>query len=336
VSATEPTTEQAVAAAAAEIADAKAPEAKAWKRMRIQEMALPFVVLVLIIVGTILKGETFFSDDNMWNVLVQASVAGVIAIGMTFVIATGGIDLAVGSTLAAAAIVGGTYFADGGSAWFMVGTLLAAVGFGAINGLAVTWLRIVPFVATLAMLAAARGIAHQVSGQTPVPLYDLEALTKIGSERVLGVPIPAIVFLVVAVLGWVLLNRTRYGRYVVAVGGNREAARIAGIRVRPIIFSVYALVGLCVGIAAILQTGQLASASPVVGVGLELDAIAAVVIGGTALAGGRSTIVGTFFGVITFALIFNLLTLMNVESAVQQILRGVIILGAVAVQRREQ
>ncbi len=136
------------------------------------------------------------------------------------------------------------------------------------------------------------------------------------------------------ILGWVLLNRTTYGRYVVAVGGNREAARIAGIRVRLILFSVYVLAGLCTGIAAILQTGQLASASPIVGVGLELDAIAAVVIGGTSLAGGRSTIVGTFFGVITFALIFNLLILNNVESQIQLILRGVILLGAVAVQRR--
>jgi ribose transport system permease protein len=310
-------------------------EAKSWKRMRIQEVALPFVVFLLVVVGVALKGDIFFSDDNLWNVLVQASVAGTIAVGMTFVIATGGIDLSVGAVLAASAIIGGHYFHDGGSLWFMFGTMLAAMGFGAINGLAVSWVRIVPFVATLAMLAAARGLAQQISHQTPVPLYDLDLLTKIGSQRIAGVPVPAIVFPIVVVLGWVLLNRTRYGRYVVVVGGNREAARIAGVRVRHILLSVYVLLGFCVGIASILQTGQLASASPVVGNGLELDAIAAVVIGGTSLAGGRSTIVGTFFGVITFALIFNLLTLMNVESAVQQILRGVIILGAVAVQRRD-
>ena len=302
-------------------------------RVRAQEVALPLVVVVLVIVGTILKGTIFFSTANLWNVLVQASVAGTVAVGMTFVIATGGIDLGVGSVMAAAAIVGGHYF-HGGSAWFMAGTVLAAVGFGVVNGLAVAWLRIVPFVATLAMLAAGRGVAQLISQQTPVGLYDLEALTRIGSQRVLGVPIPAIVFLVVVALGWVVLNRTRYGRYIVAVGGNREAARIAGIRVRPIVFSVYVLVGLCTGIASVLQTGQLASASPVVGLGLELDAIAAVVIGGTSLAGGRCTMVGTLFGVLTFAVIFNLLTLENVESQVQQILRGVIILGAVAVQRR--
>jgi ribose transport system permease protein len=308
--------------------------AAALRAMRVQEVALPLVVALLVIVGTILKGTIFFSTANLWNVLVQASVAGTVAVGMTFVIATGGIDLAVGSVLAAAAIVGGHYFHGGGSAAFMLGTILTAVAFGAANGLAVAGLRIVPFVATLAMLAAARGIAQQISHQTPVQLYDLEALTRIGSQRVLGIPIPAIVFLVVVALGWALLNRTRYGRYVIAVGGNREAARIAGIRVRPILFSVYVLVGLCTGIASVLQTGQLASASPVVGLGLELDAIAAVVIGGTSLAGGRCTMIGTLFGVLTFALIFNLLTLENVESQVQQILRGVIILGAVAVQRR--
>jgi ribose/xylose/arabinose/galactoside ABC-type transport system permease subunit len=301
---------------------------------RAQEIALPLVVVALVIAGTILEGGVFFSTANLWNVLVQASVAGTIAVGMTFVIATGGIDLAVGSVMAAAAIVGGHYFASAGAAAFMLATVVAAVVLGAISGIAVAWLRIVPFVATLAMLAASRGIAHLISHQTPVALYGLDALTRIGSQRVLGVPIPAIVFLVVVALGWLVLNRTRYGRYVIAVGGNREAARIAGIRVRPIVFSVYAVVGLCTGIASVLQTGQLASASPVVGLGLELDAIAAVVIGGTSLAGGRCTMIGTFFGVITFALVFNLLTLENVESQIQQILRGVIILGAVAVQRR--
>ena len=301
---------------------------------RAQDIALPLVVVALVIAGAILKGGVFFSTANLWNVLVQASVAGTIAVGMTFVIATGGIDLAVGSVMAAAAIVGGHYVASAGSAAFMLATVAAAVVLGAINGIAVAWLRIVPFVATLAMLAASRGIAHLISHQTPVALYDLDALTRIGSQRVLGTPIPAIVFLVVVALGWLVLNRTRYGRYVIAVGGNREAARIAGIRVRPIVFSVYVVVGLCTGIASVLQTGQLASASPVVGLGLELDAIAAVVIGGTSLAGGRCTMIGTFFGVITFALVFNLLTLENVESQIQQILRGVIILGAVAVQRR--
>lgn len=313
---------------------ARAPSA--WRRMTVQEWALPFVILALIALGTILKGQAFLSTTNLWLMLMQASIAGTVAVGMTFVIATGGIDLAVGSVLAAAAVISGKYFHADGSAVFIAGTIAAAVGFGAVAGIAVTWLRVVPFIATLALLASARGIAHQVSHQTPVGLYHMEALTKIGSARPLGIPIPALVFLVVVALGWILLNRTRYGRYVVAVGGNREAARIAGIRVRAIEFSVYVLVGLCTGIASVLQAGQLASASPVVGSGLELSAIAAVVIGGSSLAGGRCTMVGTFFGVFTFALVFNLLTFMNVPSAIQQILVGAIILGAAAVQRQKQ
>jgi ribose transport system permease protein len=158
----------------------------------------------------------------------------------------------------------------------------------------------------------------------------------LGRGDVAGIPHAALVFLAVTAGGWVLLNRTRYGRHVVAVGGNREAARIAGVNVSRIVFSVYVISGICVAIAAILVSGRLASASPIIGNLYELDAIAAVVIGGSALAGGRATIVGTFLGVVTFALIFNLLTLMDLAVEIQQITKGLIILAAVLVQRREK
>ena len=325
-----------VAALAAE----KSPQAKAMKRMKIQEYALPAVVIALFIVGSILKPDTFPTQNNLLNVLTQASVTGIIAIGMTFVIATAGIDLSVGSILAVSAIVGGQ-FVDDGSTTFIAVTLLAGLCFGAFNGILIARLRIVAFIVTLAMMGIARGISLQLSGQTPITLFKLTTVTDIGSERFLavgsflGIPIPAVFFIAVSILGWVLLNRTRWGRYVVAVGGNREAARIAGIRVRQIIFSVYALIGLLTGLAAVLQSGRLASASPVVGTGYELDAIAAVVVGGTSLSGGRASMVGTVFGVITFALVFNLLTLLNLSSNYQQIVKGAIILAAVAVQRRD-
>ena len=150
------------------------------------------------------------------------------------------------------------------------------------------------------MLTIARGLALWMSDKTPISLIELEILQGFGSGRVLGVPVPALVFVAVAIAGWVLLNRTTFGRRAVAVGGNRSAARIAGIRPGRVIFAVYVLTGLCVGISAILLSGRLASASPVVGNLVELDAIAAVVIGGTALTGGKATVTGTFFGVITF------------------------------------
>jgi ribose transport system permease protein len=182
----------------------------------------------------------------------------------------------------------------------------------------------------------ARGLALWLSDKTPVSLFSLDGVRWFGNGEVIGIPSAAIVFLAVTVFAWVVLNRTRFGRYVIAVGGNREAARIAGVKVPWIVFSVYVISGICVGIAAILVSGRLASASPIIGNLYELDAIAAVVIGGSALAGGRATIVGTFLGVITFALIFNLLTLMDLAVEIQQITKGLIILAAVLVQRRER
>lgn len=304
-------------------------------RSGLQEYTLVAVVLLLLVVGAILEPDAFLTSDNMLNVLRQASVVGVIAIGMTFVIATSGIDLSVGSMVAAASVAGGQ-LADSGSLMFVLGALGMGVLLGGINAGAIAYGKVVPFIATLAMFTMARGLALWMSDKQPVSIFDLEFVRWFGNGEVLGIPSAAVVFLAVTAIAWILLNRTPYGRYVVAVGGNREAARIAGVPVRRIVFSVYVISGLCVGIAAILLSGRLASASPIVGNLYELDAIAAVVIGGTALAGGRATIVGTFLGVITFALIFNLLTLMDLATEIQQVTKGLIILAAVLIQRRER
>lgn len=306
-----------------------------FKTGALSEYTLVGVVALLLIVGAILEPDSFLTSDNMLNVLRQASVVGVIAIGMTFVIATSGIDLSVGSMVAAASVAGGQ-LADSGSLMFILGALGMGVLLGGINAGAIAYGKVVPFIATLAMFTMARGLALWISDKQPVSIFDLESVRWFGNGEVLGIPSAAVVFLAVTVIAWLLLNRTRYGRYVVAVGGNREAARIAGVNVSRIVFSVYVIAGLCVGIAAILLSGRLSSASPIVGNLYELDAIAAVVIGGTALAGGRATIVGTFLGVITFALIFNLLTLMDLAVEIQQVTKGLIILAAVLIQRRER
>ena len=202
-----------------------------------------------------------------------------------------------------------------------------------------------PFIATLAMFSIARGVALLLNDKLPVSLLDLNggefgepamfSLLWFGNGRILGIPVSVYIFIAITVAGWILLNRTRYGRYVVAVGGNREAARIAGVPVRKIIFSVYVLAGLLAGIATVLLCARLGSASPVSGNLYELDAIGAVVIGGTSLAGGRATIVGTFLGVLTFALIFSLMTQLNLSTEVQQVTKGLIVLGAVLLQRPE-
>ncbi len=303
------------------------------KRIELQEYALVAVVALILIVGAILEPGSFLTSDNMLNVVRQASVVGVLAIGMTFVIATGGIDLSVGSMVAAASIAGGL-LVDSGSLMFLLGAIGMGILLGGINAGAIAYGKVVPFIATLAMFTMARGLALWMSDKQPISIFNLEGVRWFGTGEILGIPSAVIVFLVVTGLAWVLLNRTRYGRYVIAVGGNREAARIAGINTERIIFSVYVVSGICVAIAAILVAGRLSSASPIVGNLYELDAIAAVVIGGTALQGGRATIVGTFLGVITFALIFNLLTLMDLAVEIQQVTKGLIILAAVLVQRR--
>lgn len=329
---------------------ADTPTAGRLSRLRgleLQEYALFGVVILLFVVGAILKPDTFPTWDNIRNMLTQASVVGVLAIGMTFVIATAGIDLSVGSMVAAAGVFGGILLPeDGGSTIvFMLGAVGFALLLGSMNATAVAYGRVVPFIATLAMFSVARGVALLLNDKLPVSLLDLNggsfgepgafSLLWFGTGRILGIPVSVYVFLAIAIGGWILLNRTRYGRYVVAVGGNREAARIAGVPVRKVIFSVYALSGLLAGIATILLCARLGSASPVSGNLYELDAIGAVVIGGTSLAGGRATIVGTFLGVLTFALIFSLMTQLNLSTEVQQVTKGAIVLGAVLLQRPE-
>jgi ribose/xylose/arabinose/galactoside ABC-type transport system permease subunit len=266
---------------------------------------------------------------------------------MTFVIATAGIDLSVGSMVAAAGVFGGILVGTDGtsSLIFILGAIAFATFLGAVNATAVAYARIVPFIATLAMFSIARGLALLLNDKLPVSLLDLNggsfgnprpfSLLWFGTGRIFGIPASVYIFLAVAVLGWIVLNRTRYGRYVVAVGGNREAARIAGVPVRRIIFSVYVLSGLLAGVSTVLLCGRLGSASPVSGNLYELDAIGAVVIGGTSLAGGRATIVGTFLGVLTFALIFSLMTQLNLSTEIQQVTKGLIVLGAVLLQRPE-
>ncbi|MFT5221890.1 MAG: ribose transport system permease protein [Glaciecola sp.] len=304
---------------------------------QLREYTLVGVLLVLIIAGTIIN-DRFLTTSNLLTVLTQASVVGVVSIGMTFVITTGGIDLSVGSVLAASAVAGGVVaeaFPSIEGIGFIVGAVLFGLLLGAVNASAITFGRVVPFIATLAMFLAARGIALAMSGQAPISTLNNDMVRWFGNGKIIGFPVPVIVFALVTIAGWVLLNRTAYGRYVVAVGGNREAARISGIRVNRIVFSVYALSGLCTGIAAVMLAGRLASASPVSGSLLELDSIAAVVIGGTSLSGGKGTIVGTTLGVMTFALIFNLLNLLSLPVEFQQIVKGAIIVLAVVLQRRD-
>jgi ribose transport system permease protein len=314
--------------------------------LEFQEYALGLVVIALFVTGAILRPDTFPTWDNVRNMLTQASIIGVLAVGMTFVIATSGIDLSVGSMVAAAGVFGGILVDPSGSTLvFILGAIGFALLLGTINATAITYGRVVPFIATLAMFSIARGLSLLLNDKLPVGLLDLNggsfgdpapfSLLWFGTGKIFGIPVSVWIFLGIVVGGWVLLNRTRFGRYVVAVGGNREAARIAGVPVRKVIFSVYVLSGLMAGIATVLLCARLGSASPVSGNLYELDAIGAVVIGGTSLAGGRATMVGTFLGVLTFALIFSLMTQLDLSTEIQQVTKGAIVLGAVLIQRPE-
>lgn len=308
------------------------PEApKARRRPQITQYSLALVLLALCI-GASFASEAFLTRANLVNVLTQASVIGILTIGMTFVILTGGIDLSVGSMLAASSIYLGLQ-QDSGGFVMVLAALLGGVVLGAVNGLAITWGRVVPFIATLAMFSAARGLALLMSDSTPIPITS-STIRTIGTDRILGIPLPVYIFAAVAVVAWVVLNRTAFGRHVVAVGGNVEAARASGIRVQRVTFAVYAISGLCVGIGALIVTGRLGSASPVTGGMYELDAIAAAVIGGAALQGGKGTIGGSVLGVLLFAVIFNLFNLLGVNTNLQGVLKGLIILAAVILQRR--
>jgi ribose transport system permease protein len=309
-------------------------------RMSWREYGLPLALLVILLVGTF--ASPFFLIDfrtgeirwgNIVNILVQSSVIGILAVGMTYVILTGGIDLSVGSVIGLAGVAAAT-FQDFGPPAMVVAGIATGFTVGVVNGLLVTVGRVVPFIATLAMLTIARGLALTLTGASPLRITERD-FVQIGAGYLGGViPYVVIIAAVAVFLGWFGLNRVTFGRRVYAVGGNREAARLSGIPVRRTIFLVYVISGLCAGIAAVLVTARTATAQPSAGQGYELDAIAAVVVGGVSLFGGRGSIVGTVFGVLILTIITNIFVLQNLSFDAQLVIKGVIILAAVMLQSR--
>nr|WP_258016276.1 ABC transporter permease [Streptomyces sp. AJS327] len=298
-------------------------------------LSLLGVLAVLAAVGALTTPDEFLSTDNMQLILTQASVIGVVTVGVTFVIIGGGIDLSVGAIVALASVWATTVATqDLGLGGMLMCAVLVGLGCGLVNGLLIAYGPMVPFIATLAMLASARGLALQISdGKTQVVTVDAVLDLGVPDSYVLGVPPLVIVFAVVAALGWLLLNRTTFGRRTVAVGGNPEASRLAGIAVRRQRLMLYLLSGLCCGIAAFMLVVLTGSGQNTNGNLYELDAIAAAIIGGTLLSGGRGTLTGSVLGVLVFTTITNLFALNNLQSDVQQIAKGAIIVAAVLVQK---
>lgn len=303
--------------------------------------ALIFLI-VLCVIFAVLE-PVFLKPVNIFNVLRQVSIYGLLAIGMTFVILTAGIDLSVGSLLALAGLVaaavekGSTGLLTGAAAGEASGYGLPAavaaavtVGLlgGLLQGLAISKLKVPPFIVTLGGLSAFRGAALVFSGGQPISAFR-EEYRWWGQGMVGPVPVPVIIFLVFAVIAFVVLRYTKYGRRIYAVGGNQEAARLSGLNVDRLILSVYVIIGFFAGLSGYILSARLNSAEQVAGVGYELTVIAGVVIGGTSLFGGEGGVFGTVIGVLLIGVLANGLTLLNVSSYYQQIIIGLIIVFAV-------
>ena len=288
---------------------------------------------VLEVVVFSLASEHFFTVSNLTNVSLQTSVLAIIAAGMTFVILTAGIDLSVGSLVAVCGVVCALLLKLPAAAWVAIPMALAGcIGLGllsgVISGVAIARFAVTPFIATLAMMTIWRGAAYLLVGGRPV--WGLpDAFELLGSGRVAGVPVPTILMIVVYVVSWFVLAHTPFGRHVYAVGGNAEAARLAGISTGRVTVMVYVISGGLAALSGAILASRMSSGQPNAGLMFELEVIAAVVVGGTSLFGGRGGIVGTFFGAMLIGVLRNGLNLVGVGSYVQQVVLGVVILLAV-------
>ncbi len=295
------------------------------------------VALAAVCVFGFQRYAEFLTPENLLNVLRQNSMLGLVALGMTWVILTGGIDLSVGSLLAVAGVTAGALSRYGTLA-AVAGGVGAAAALGLVNGLVIARLRIQPFVTTLAMMIAARGAVLAATAEQSVPIApDAAGLAWLGRGAVAGLPVPVLLLALAYLLGWAALRATRFGRYVYAVGDSEEAARLLGLSVDRVLVATYALSGALAGVAGIVLAARLGAGQPVAGTGWELDAIAAVVVGGTLLTGGQGGAGATLVGVLLLGVIFNLF---NLEGTIspwwQWVLRGAFLLGVVLVQARLQ
>lgn len=292
------------------------------------------LILAVICIFASILSDSFLSVANLFNVIKQITVAGIVGCGMTFVILTGGIDLSVGSVVGLAGAIAAGIMASTGNAVFAV---LAALGIGilcgAANGFFVAQCEIPPFIATLGMMTLLRGCVLVYTKGAPISIK-VDSYKFIGKGVVAGIPFPVILLLILYLIAHYLLTQTSFGRNVYAFGGNREAARLSGIRVKYTEWMVYVFNGLMSGIAAIVLTARLGSAQSTSGEGIEMDAIAAVILGGTSLSGGSGFVLPTVVGAMIMGIIDNILTLMNVNPHATNIVKGAVVLIAVLVDKK--
>jgi ribose transport system permease protein len=303
-----------------------------------RNLGLIIALLLIIAVGWITAGEQFMNVDNFLTIIRYGSILGVIAIGMTFVITAGGIDLSVGSVMGLASVIASLSWIQTAAtewSWLLMVVVAILVGglAGLLNGLVIAYGRVVPFITTLAMLVAARGLAEILSNRY-TQVVSVRGFLDFFRSDFIGIPWLIWIFVLAAVGGWFLLARTTYGRRTVAIGGNHEASRLAGLKVKRHTVSLYVLSGLAAGVAGVMILARTTAGTSTHGQLYELDAIAAVVVGGTLLVGGRGTIIGTVLGVLIFSTLSNVFTQNNLNISVQAVVKGIIIVVAVMLQQR--
>ncbi|EOX3353389.1 ribose ABC transporter permease [Vibrio cholerae] len=298
------------------------------------------IALLFLVVVVSFLNPNFFTVDNLLNILRQTSVNAIIAVGMTLVILTAGIDLSVGSVLALCGAFAATLVAMEVPVLIAVPTaLLAGATLGAISGIIIAKGKVQAFIATLVTMTLLRGVTMVYTDGRPISTGftdTADTFAWFGTGYALGIPVPVWLMVMVFAGAWYLLNHTRFGRYVYAVGGNESATRLSGINVDRVKIGVYAICGLLAALAGIIVTSRLSSAQPTAGMGYELDAIAAVVLGGTSLMGGKGRIMGTLIGALIIGFLNNALNLLDVSSYYQMIAKAVVILLAVLVDNKNK
>ena len=297
----------------------------------------PFIGLILLIVVISIMNSAFLDLSNLLNLLRQVSINGLIAFGMTFVILTGGIDLSVGSILALSSAFTAILITSGLDP--IVALIVGVLGgflLGVFNGVLVTFGSMAPFIATLATMTIFRGLTLVVTDGNPITnLGDSYMFQLFGKGYFFGIPVPAVTMIIVFIILAIILQKTTFGRHTYAIGGNEVASKISGIKVNRVKILIYGISGLMSALAGAILTSRLNSAQPTAGTSYELDAIAAVVLGGTSLTGGKGRIVGTFIGVLIIGVLNNGLNLLGVSSFYQQVVKGIVILIAVLIDRKK-